>query len=78
MKSSDGPDHHNPTAEHGVVRCYVCDADLSEKVSKKLEKKGKNDKTGVKAGLVELRCEGTGFAGGGKAEVKRDGVVFQC
>jgi nitric oxide synthase-interacting protein len=57
----------------------VCDADLTtvpEKKGKK-EKEEKREKGGVRLGMVEIRSEGTGFAGGGKNVVKREGVAFQ-
>jgi nitric oxide synthase-interacting protein len=75
LKPTEGPDPHNPDAEHGVVRCFVCDADLSGKAKRSDKKNSKKEKGG---GLVELRCDGTGFAGGGKAVVQKDGVAFQC
>lgn len=63
------------------VLCYVCETDLSdsrgaEKETKK--KHGKGEKAEPKAGLVELRSEGTGFAGGGDNMVQRQGTAFQC
>ncbi|KAL1606487.1 hypothetical protein SLS60_003891 [Paraconiothyrium brasiliense] len=75
-------DAHDEGPEPETVHCYVCDADLTsvpeEKRKDKEGKKGKKDKEkGLKPGLVEIRSEGTGFAGGGKAMVKRDGVAFQ-
>lgn len=71
------------------IHCYVCDADLTAKPEiegkkSKKEKKEKKEKEGGKEkekaprpGLVDIRCEGTGFAGGGKNMVKREGVAFQ-
>ncbi|KAH9866580.1 hypothetical protein J1614_008271 [Plenodomus biglobosus] len=70
-------------AEAGAMHCYVCDADLTaglgagEDDGKKKRKKGEKEKEGVRHGLVELRSEGTGFASGGAAVVRRDGVAFQ-
>jgi nitric oxide synthase-interacting protein len=79
------PDPHNPGAEHSVLRCFVCETDLTgvDAKAKKAEgkekgKKSKRDKDGVKPGLVELKSEGTGFAGGGGNVVKKEGVAFQC
>ena len=66
-----------------TVRCYVCQEDVTPgRRSKKRkaveggEREGKEAK--VDRGLVELSSEGTGFAGGGKNMVKRQGVAFQC
>lgn len=76
-------DAHDEGPEPESVHCYVCDADLTSvpeekrKEKDKEGKKGKKDKEkGPKPGLVEIRSEGTGFAGGGKAMVKREGVAF--
>jgi nitric oxide synthase-interacting protein len=64
----------------GAARCYVCDADLVGSVKDKSDKKEKKKKSkkDVKSGLIEIQSDGTGFAGGGKSEVKREGVAFQC
>jgi len=98
MKPVMTPDPHHPGAEHGVLRCYVCDTNLmdddsvekeEEEVvgdgiaksieSKKSRKKKSKDKdAALKRGLVELRSDGTGFAGGGKNMVEKYGVAFQC
>lgn len=73
-------DAHDERPEPESVHCYVCDADLSsapETKAKEKDGKKKKEKERVRPGLVEIRSEGTGFAGGGKAVVKRDGVAFQ-
>lgn len=67
--------------EEGTVRCYVCQEDVTAgrkiKKGKKDNAEGKEGKGGER-GLVELSCEGTGFAGGGKNMVKKGGLSFQC
>ena len=83
MSLDKGPPdpHASPTkqGEGDRVVCYVCETDLSGH-----KHKGKTDKDtpkiekGPKPGLVELRSEGTGFAGGGDNMVQRKGVAFQC
>ncbi|OAL48158.1 hypothetical protein IQ07DRAFT_570542 [Pyrenochaeta sp. DS3sAY3a] len=63
-------------AEAQSLHCYVCDADLSGVGG--VGKKRKKEKEGaVKPGLVQIRSEGTGFASGGQAMAKRQGVAFQ-
>jgi len=56
------------------VRCYVCEADLTEK-KESAKKEGKEK---IRPGLVELRREGTGFSAGGSNQVKKDAVTFRC
>lgn len=76
-------DAHDDTPQPESVHCYVCDADLTpkpetkEKESRKDKKEKKEKEKGPSPGLVEIRTEGTGFAGGGKNIVKREGVAFQ-
>ena len=77
------PDPHASPTNQGQkkrVMCYVCETDLSgRKVTvKEGEDRSKSDKGGIRSGLVELRSEGTGFAGGGNNMAQRKGVAFQC
>ena len=60
------------------LRCFVCTEDVTPKRDKEKnkEKDGKKDK--VRPGLVEISCEGTGFASAGTSMVKKEGVTFQC
>lgn len=77
-------DPHDPSQKGDeVARCYVCSAPVAE--SKKGEEKEKDkdkkkskDKARIKPGIVEISCEGTGFAGGGKNQVTKAGVSYQC
>lgn len=77
-------------ALHGRILCYVCEADITPPpppgsahagetdgngVKKKSKKK---DKDAVRPGLVEIRSEGTGFAGRGGNVATKSGVAFQC
>ena len=63
-----------------TVRCYVCQEDATPgRKSKRKKDEGRGEKESkVERGLVELSSEGTGFAGGGKNMVKKEGVAFQC
>jgi nitric oxide synthase-interacting protein len=74
-------DAHDDAPEPETIHCYVCDTDLTSKPEKKSKHNGKDekkkDKEKVRPGLVQIRSEGTGFAGGGKNMVKREGVAFQ-
>ncbi|EUC30936.1 hypothetical protein COCCADRAFT_102607 [Bipolaris zeicola 26-R-13] len=70
-------DAHDDAPEPDTIHCYVCDADLSTAPDAKEGKKKKKKEQAPKPGLVEIRSEGTGFASGGKAMVKREGVAFQ-
>lgn len=65
-------DPHSPAREDHLT-CYVCDVDLCGGHNEKEGERG-----GLKSGLVELKSEGTGFAGGGTNMAKRQGVAFQC
>ncbi|KAL9083771.1 MAG: hypothetical protein Q9165_008381 [Trypethelium subeluteriae] len=80
MQPNTRPDAHNPDAELGVLRCYVCEADLTDR--KKTKKDGKdgreNKKERIQPGIVEMSSDGTGFAGGGQNIAKKKGVAFQC
>lgn len=77
--------HHRDAHEGGPepesIHCYVCDMDLTSTSERKEHgkegKKKKDKEKGPKPGLVEIKSEGTGFASGGKAMVKKAGVAFQ-
>ncbi|KAK9457006.1 nitric oxide synthase-interacting [Dipodascopsis uninucleata] len=56
---------HSPAEK---LRCYVCDEDLSSQQGKKSNKRG----------ILFLQREGTGFSGGGKSLVEREGIAFQA
>jgi nitric oxide synthase-interacting protein len=59
------------------VRCYVCEADVTEKPeSSSGKKEGRTGKEKIRPGLVELRREGTGFSAGGSNQVKKNAVTF--
>jgi nitric oxide synthase-interacting protein len=77
------PEKSAHDAEHDdTVRCYVCQEDVTagRKTKRKKEstESGEKKESRVERGLVELSSEGTGFAGGGKNMVKKEGVAFQC
>jgi nitric oxide synthase-interacting protein len=78
MKPPDVPHTREPDSkeQHGKVLCYVCETDLTERKPKSGKEKAGKERLG--SGLVEISCEGTGFAGGGTNMAKRDGVAFQC
>lgn len=61
---------------HGKVLCYVCEAEVVERKQRAGKENESKEKIG--AGLLEISCEGTGFAGGGMNMTKREGVSFQC
>ncbi|KAI1313762.1 hypothetical protein F5Y03DRAFT_390064 [Xylaria venustula] len=74
------PNKHDPhAAEQNALRCYVCDADLTDSAKNQEKKDKKKEKEKIRPGLVELRTEGTGYSAGGTNEVRKDGVAaFQC
>lgn len=71
-------DAHDDAPEPETVHCYVCDADLSPAREGEGTKKKKEKEKGARPGLVDITSEGTGFASGGKAVVKKEGVAFQA
>lgn len=79
MKPSGPVDPHaDPEGadEPNTVRCYVCDADVTDRPPKKSSEKKEKEK--IRPGLVELKSDGTGFSAGGTNQVKRSGTAFQC
>ncbi|KAE8334715.1 hypothetical protein BDV24DRAFT_172163 [Aspergillus arachidicola] len=89
MTPHDAPDPHATKEEqeqtaalHGLILCYVCEADItpcdSTENGKESGKKKKKDKETIKPGLVEISSEGTGFAGRGGNVATKTGVAFQC
>ena len=84
MSQDKGPPdpHASPTEQEAKTRvvCYVCETDLSVRKTKTKggDDGSKAEKGAAKPGLVELKSEGTGFAGGGDNMVQRKGVAFQC
>lgn len=70
-------DPHAPEDEADRIRCFVCEADLTEPRPKE-GKVEKPEKDKIRPGLVEIKSEGTGFASGGMNKVERLGVAFQC
>ena len=87
MTSDTGPPDphatHDDRQEVGTVSCYVCSTNITpqppaQEVGEAKKKTKKSEKSDVKPGLVELKCDGTGFAGGGDNIVQRHGTVFQC
>jgi nitric oxide synthase-interacting protein len=72
-----------PTSSHDengdqTIRCYVCSEDVTPGRKRKVKRKGSEKEESVELGMVEISSEGTGFAGGGKNMVKKEGVAFQC
>ncbi|KAF8241460.1 hypothetical protein K440DRAFT_665310 [Wilcoxina mikolae CBS 423.85] len=66
--SSNAHDQNKP------VRCYVCNADLSDQDSP-----SNKNKNMVRPGLVLIQSDGTGFsAGGGNVTTEKQGIAFQC
>ncbi|KAF7594548.1 hypothetical protein BBP40_008995 [Aspergillus hancockii] len=91
MTPHDAPDPHATKEEqeqtaalHGLILCYVCEADITSRDSRGngkesgKDKKKKKDKETIKPGLVEISSEGTGFAGRGGNVATKTGVAFQC
>ena len=81
MSPDQGPPDPHADPEDSKQRqlvCYVCDTDLSTAPVKKKKSGEKTEKVIVKPGLVDLKSEGTGFAGGGDNMVTQKGTAFQC
>lgn len=65
-------DAHGPAGEDHLT-CYVCDTDLCG-----THNGNDGEKSALRAGVVEIKSEGTGFAGAGTNMATRQGVAFQC
>lgn len=76
MKGDEDVNPHGEGVE--AVVCFVCGVEVGGADGKR---KGRDGEKGKKKGggeLLEIVCEGTGFAGGGGNVVTREGVAFQC
>ena len=85
MSPDTGPPdpHASPEkqAQARSVLCYVCSIDLTAKGPQDKDDQKRSKKAGkaeLKPGVIELKCEGTGFAGGGDNMVQKHGTAFQC
>lgn len=89
MMPPSKPNEHDTDPQLHKMRCYVCETDLSDNNSGRPQKDDKSTtnmssksqkkkKSKLKPGVIEIKTEGTGFAGSGKNVVKKAGVAFQC
>ncbi|KAI1004491.1 hypothetical protein K3495_g3723 [Podosphaera aphanis] len=72
-------DPHLLEEDQNKIVCFVCNAILNappKKGSKRV--KTHHGKEKIQTGLIEIRCEGTGFASGGLTTVEKKGIAFQC
>ncbi|KAI9815178.1 MAG: hypothetical protein M1826_002092 [Phylliscum demangeonii] len=86
--AAGAPDPHGtPAPDHAHHRrCFVCDTDLGPSTvaaaaaaaGTEKKKTKEKDKDRIRPGMVEIAGEGTGFAGGGRNLIKKEGVAFQC
>ncbi|KAL9111239.1 MAG: hypothetical protein Q9227_004317 [Pyrenula ochraceoflavens] len=75
MRADDTLDPHAPETSRnaGLVQCYVCETDVTERPN---HKESSKEKDKIRPGLIEISSEGTGFAGGGSNMAKKEGVAF--